>query len=126
MLGPAGAGPACLVAGGGRRARDGGAHGTPAEACPVKGFAPYPRRRRLAGCAAAIAVTISHDKLGRPALIRGLRIPVSAVFGQLGAGRTVDEVLVDFPDLEREDVFAALRYAAAAVQERALPLAAGR
>ncbi len=53
--------------------------------------------------------------------IRGMRVTVSAVLGQLAAGRTIDEVLADYPYLEREDVLAALEYAAAAVSERELP-----
>lgn len=55
--------------------------------------------------------------------IRGLRVTVSAVLGQLAAGQSIEDVLADFPYLEREDVFAALEYAAAAVSERELPLA---
>jgi len=49
-------------------------------------------------------------------------VTVSAVLGQLAAGRSVDQVLEDYPYLEREDVLAALEYAAAAAQERELPL----
>ena len=45
--------------------------------------------------------------------IRGTRITVSAILGQLAADRSVDEVLEDYPQLEREDVLAALQYAAA-------------
>ena len=56
--------------------------------------------------------------------IRGLRIPVSTVIGQLAAGRTHEQVLEDFPDLGEQDVLAALEFAAAAVQERELPLLA--
>jgi len=56
--------------------------------------------------------------------IRGLRIPVSTVIGQLAAGRTHQQVLEDFPDLSEQDVLAALEFAAAAVQERELPLLA--
>ena len=44
-----------------------------------------------------------------------------ALVGQLAAGRTLDEVLADYPYLEREDILAALEYAAAAVSERELP-----
>jgi len=44
------------------------------------------------------------------------------VLGQLAAGVSSDEILRDFPDLERDDISAALEYAAAAVQERELPL----
>ncbi|MGH9270390.1 MAG: DUF433 domain-containing protein [Ilumatobacteraceae bacterium] len=54
--------------------------------------------------------------------MRGFRIPVATVIGQLAAGRTADEILAEFPDLEAEDIPAALEYAAAAVQERELPL----
>jgi uncharacterized protein (DUF433 family) len=55
--------------------------------------------------------------------IRDTRVTVSAVLGQLAAGRSVDDVLADHPYLERDDILAALEFAAAAVQERELPLA---
>jgi uncharacterized protein (DUF433 family) len=55
--------------------------------------------------------------------IRGIRVTVSAVVGQLAAGHTIDQVLADYPYLERADLLAALEYAAAAVSERELPLA---
>lgn len=71
-------------------------------------------------------ITIDHAKMGGLPCIRDLRIPVSTVLGQLAAGRTIDEVLADYPDLEREDVFAALEYAATAVQEREIPLTGAR
>ncbi len=54
--------------------------------------------------------------------IRGLRIPVATVMGQLAAGQSAEQILADFPDLEPDDIIAALEYAAAAVQERELPL----
>jgi uncharacterized protein (DUF433 family) len=69
-------------------------------------------------------ITIDHQKMGGLPCIRDLRIPVSTILGQLAAGREAEEILEDFPDLEREDILAALEYAAAAVQERELPLAA--
>ncbi len=55
--------------------------------------------------------------------IRDTRVTVSAVLGQLAAGRTFDEVLADYPYLVHEDLLAALEFAAAALQERELPLA---
>ena len=55
--------------------------------------------------------------------IRDTRVTVRAVLGQLAAGLTISELLVDFPYLDRADVLAALEFAAAAVQERELPLA---
>ncbi len=54
--------------------------------------------------------------------IRDTRVTATAVLGQLAAGRSVDDVLSDYPYLEREDVLAALEFAAAAVSERELPI----
>jgi uncharacterized protein (DUF433 family) len=51
-------------------------------------------------------------------------VTVSAVLGQLAAGASIDELLTDYPYLEREDVLAALEYAAAAAQERELAVVA--
>jgi len=56
--------------------------------------------------------------------IRVTRVTVSAVLGQLAAGAGIDELLADYPYLEREDVLAALEYAAAAAQERELAVVA--
>jgi uncharacterized protein (DUF433 family) len=67
-------------------------------------------------------ITIDPAKMRGVPCIRGLRIPVATVLGQLAAGRTVDQILADFPELEAEDISASLEYAAAAVQERELPL----
>jgi uncharacterized protein (DUF433 family) len=49
---------------------------------------------------------------------RGMRVTVRAIVGQIGAGRTIDEVLRDYPYLEREDILQALRYAAWLREER--------
>jgi uncharacterized protein (DUF433 family) len=67
-------------------------------------------------------ITIDPAKMRGVPCIRGLRIPVATVLGQLAAGRSTDEILADFPDLEADDISAALEYGAAAVQERELPL----
>ena len=69
-------------------------------------------------------ITINPDQMGGLPCIRGLRVTVSAVVGQLAAGRTIDEVLADYPYLERADVLAAFEFAAAAVSERELPVPA--
>ncbi len=53
--------------------------------------------------------------------IRGTRVTVSAVLGQLAVGQTPEQILDDYPYLEKDDIFAALEFAAAAVQERELP-----
>lgn len=47
---------------------------------------------------------------GKP-IIRGMRFGVADVLGYLAAGMTFDEILADFPYLEREDIVAALEYA---------------
>ena len=60
---------------------------------------------------------------GRPC-IRGMRITVGMIVGQLGSGTAIDEILADYPDLDREDVLQALRYAAWLAQARELPLVA--
>ena len=56
--------------------------------------------------------------MGGQACIRGMRVTVSMIVGQIGAGRSIDDLLADFPYLEREDILQALRYAAWRVQER--------
>lgn len=57
-------------------------------------------------------ITIDPAKMRGAPTIRGLRIPVATVLGQLAAGRTEAEILADLPDLEPEDIPAALKYAA--------------
>ena len=53
----------------------------------------------------------------------GLRVTVGMVVGQIGAGHSIEEILADFPYLEREDVLQALRYAAWRAEEREVVLA---
>lgn len=50
--------------------------------------------------------------MGGKACIRGMRITVSMILGQLGADRTIKELLSEYPYLEREDVLQAVRYGA--------------
>ncbi len=60
---------------------------------------------------------------GQPT-IRGLRYTVESVLELLAAGMTVDEVLADHPDLERDDILAALEFGARAAGRRVVPLSA--
>ncbi len=69
-------------------------------------------------------ITIEPNRMRGLPCIRDTRVTVSAVLGQLAAGRSVEQILEDYPYLEREDILAALEYAAAATQERELPAAA--
>jgi uncharacterized protein (DUF433 family) len=62
-------------------------------------------------------------RMGGLPTIRDTRVTVAMVLGQLAAGRSIDEVLGDYPYLVREDVLAALEYAAAAVNQREVPVA---
>lgn len=70
-------------------------------------------------------ITVRAEQMGGVPCIRGLRIPVATVVGMVADGMTTDAILAAYPDLEVADVEEALRYAAEAVQERELPLAAG-
>jgi uncharacterized protein (DUF433 family) len=60
--------------------------------------------------------------MGGVPCIRGTRIPVATIVGLVAAGRSVDEILADYPQLAADDVRAALEFAAAAVSERQVPL----
>ncbi len=68
-------------------------------------------------------ITHSPDVMGGKACIRGLRVSVGMVVGQIGAGRSIEQVLGDFPYLEREDVLQAIRYAAKLTEARDLIIA---
>lgn len=65
---------------------------------------------------------ITHNPavMGGKPTIRGMRVTVGTVVGLIGMGRTIEQVLVDYPYLEREDVLQALRYAAWRAEEREL------
>ena len=57
-------------------------------------------------------ITIEPGKRGGKPCIRGMRITVSDILGWLAAGMSIDEILKDFNELTREDIYAALSYAA--------------
>lgn len=69
-------------------------------------------------------ITVSAEQMGGVPCLRGLRIPVATIVGMVADGMTEAEILNDYPDLEAADIWEALRYAAEAVRERDLPLAA--
>ena len=68
-------------------------------------------------------ITQQPEIMGGRACIRGMRVTVGMIVGQIGAGHSVDEILVDYPYLEREDIMQALRYAAWRTEEREVVLA---
>jgi uncharacterized protein (DUF433 family) len=63
---------------------------------------------------------ITHNPaiMGGKPIIRGMRVTVAMIVGQIGAGVTIEELLVGYPYLEREDILQALRYAARLAEER--------
>jgi uncharacterized protein (DUF433 family) len=76
--------------------------------------------------ASDVLARITHDPAvmgGRPCL-RGMRVTVGAIVGLLGAGHSVDEILREYPYLEKDDIQAALAYAAWRSDEIELPLKA--
>ena len=56
---------------------------------------------------------------GKPT-IRGVRVTAGTIVGLIGSGATVEQVVADYPYLQREDILQALRYAAWQVQGREL------
>jgi uncharacterized protein (DUF433 family) len=57
-------------------------------------------------------ITIEPGKCGGRPCVRGLRITVGDVLDYLAGGMTVEQILADFPDLERNDILACLAFAA--------------
>jgi uncharacterized protein (DUF433 family) len=56
---------------------------------------------------------------GKPT-IRGMRYPVETMLELLASGMTIDELIEDYPDLEREDFLACLEYASKLVQVKSI------
>lgn len=63
-------------------------------------------------------ITFDPAVMGGRACLRGMRVTVGMIVGQLAAGVTADELLGDYPYLEREDIGEALQYAAWRLEER--------
>ena len=62
------------------------------------------------------------EVMGGKACVRGTRVTVGMIVGQIGAGCSVDDILADYPYLAREDVLQAVRYAAWRAEEREVVL----
>jgi uncharacterized protein (DUF433 family) len=67
-------------------------------------------------------ITQEPGVMGGKACIRGMRVTVGMIVGQIGSGHSIEEVLADYPYLEREDIMQALRYAAWRAEEREIML----
>lgn len=62
-------------------------------------------------------ITINPKIFGGKPCIRGMRFPVSKVLDLLAAGMSQEEILSDYPYLEKEDIVQAIKYAAWILQE---------
>ncbi len=69
-------------------------------------------------------ITIKPDICHGKPTIRGLRYPIEMILELLSSGMTPDEILADYEDLEREDIFAALAFATRLSQVKRVELAA--
>jgi uncharacterized protein (DUF433 family) len=56
-------------------------------------------------------ITHTPGVMGGKACIRGMRVTVGMIVGQVAGGQSFDELLADYPYLEREDIVQALQYA---------------
>jgi uncharacterized protein (DUF433 family) len=63
-------------------------------------------------------ITFDPRIMAGKACIRGMRIPVSVVVSQIAHGASTEEILQEYPDLERADVEQAIQYAAWLTQEQ--------
>lgn len=68
-------------------------------------------------------ITFDPQVMGGKPCIRGIRVTVGTIVGLIASGATPEEILDDYPYLEREDITAALSYAAWRVEEIDVPLA---
>ena len=68
-------------------------------------------------------ITQNPQVMGGKPCIRGMRVTVGMIVGQIGAGRSIEELLAEYSYLEREDILQALRYAAWRTEEREIQLA---
>lgn len=65
-------------------------------------------------------ITIDPDICHGKPTIRGMRYPVESMLELLASGMTIEELLEDYPDLEREDFLACLEYAAKLVHVKSI------
>jgi uncharacterized protein (DUF433 family) len=89
----------------------------------VPALASRPSRKEAQVVTELNRITQNPKVMGGKPCIRGMRVTVGMIVGQIGAGRSIEEVLADYPYLEREDVLQALRYAAWRAEEREIAFA---
>jgi uncharacterized protein (DUF433 family) len=67
-------------------------------------------------------ITLRPGIMGGKACLRGMRVTVGMIVGQIGSGRSIDQLLADCSYLEWEDVLQALRYGASLAEGREFEL----
>ncbi len=67
-------------------------------------------------------ITQDPEIMGGKPCVRGMRVTVGMIVGQIGAGHSIEDLLAEYPYLEREDVLQALRYAAWLAEDREVAL----
>jgi uncharacterized protein (DUF433 family) len=67
-------------------------------------------------------ITRNPNVMGGKACIRGMRVTVGMIVGQIGEGATIEHLLSEFPYLEREDITESIKYAAWLASEREIDL----
>lgn len=68
-------------------------------------------------------ITQQPGVMGGKACVRGMRVTAGMIVSQIGAGHSIEEILSDYPYLEREDVLQSLLYAAWRAEEQEVDLA---
>ncbi len=69
-------------------------------------------------------ITIDPEVMSGQPCIRGLRIPLSLILRLLARGKTILQILEDYPDLEEDDIRQALSFASWATAEKTIPVTA--
>jgi uncharacterized protein (DUF433 family) len=67
-------------------------------------------------------ITIDPNICHGQACVKGTRIPVHQIIGMLANGNAIDELLEEYPSLQRADIFACLDYAASLAEEHITPI----
>ena len=67
-------------------------------------------------------ITVNPNQISEEPCIRNTRIPVATILSMLAQELSIDTILEYYPDLEKEDIIEALRFAAEAINEKELPL----
>jgi uncharacterized protein (DUF433 family) len=70
-------------------------------------------------------ITIDPMVMGGKPCIRGIRVTVGTIVGLIACGKTIEDVLAEYPYLERNDIMEALSYSAWRSEERELEVATG-